>query len=244
MRQAGIIGSGNIGSAVAQRLVATGWEVLMANKRGPGSLTDHAAALGATPATLEQAALARDLILLAIPQYAVADLPAGLFAETPADALILDAGNYYPGVRDGQIAAIDEGLTDSAWVARSIGRPVVKMFNTIHAARIATSHRPAGAPDRICLPIAADEEEARARAIQLADALGFDAIDAGALADSWAQQPGTPVYCKHLPIGPTREALAEARRMKDVAHREEAVARARNWQREGSDVGQWRPDPG
>lgn len=243
MRQAGIIGSGNIGSAVTQRLVANGWEVLLANKRGPTSLTDPAAALGAKPATLEQAARALDLVLLAIPQYAIADLPADLFAEMAADTLVLDAGNYYPGVRDGQIAAIDEGMTDSEWVARTIGRPVVKMFNTIHAARIATSHRPAGAPDRICLPVAADDAAARTRAIQLADALGFDAIDAGTLAESWAQQPGTPVYCKHLPIEPTREALAEARRMKGAAHREEAIARARNWQREGSDVGQWQPDP-
>ena len=32
----------------------------------------------------------------------------------------------------------------------------------------------------------------------LVEATGFDAFDAGTLADSWRQQPGSPVYCTNL----------------------------------------------
>jgi len=239
-RTAGIIGSGNIGSAVASRLIATGWRVIMANSRGPGSLGDQAARLGIVPGTLAEAAAA-DLVLIAIPEHAVAALPAGLFSATPADAIVIDAGNYYPGVRDGSIAAIDAGMPDSAWVAATIGRPVVKMFNTIHAGRIAEGHRAPGAADRICLPVAADDPAARARAIALADEIGFDGLDAGTLADSWRQQPGAPVYCTHVPIGEARAALAQARAEEIAVKRQEALARARAWSRQGDAVGQWTP---
>ncbi|MCP1470329.1 hypothetical protein J3E64_002017 [Sphingobium sp. OAS761] len=239
MKQAGIIGAGNIGCAVAQRLIATGHEVRMANRRGPESLGDQANVLGIVPATLEQAAGARDVVLIAIPEYAVAELPDGLFAHTPADAIILDAGNYYPGVRDGSIAEIDGGMPDSQWVVSRIGRPVIKMFNMIHANRIAESHRPAGAPDRLCLTIAGDDPEDRARAIALADSIGFDGLDAGALTESWRQQPGTPVYCAHLGIDAARAALAAARRDAVTAARQEALDRARSWQANGAQVGLW-----
>lgn len=243
MREAGIIGSGNIGSAVAQRLRAIGWNVVMANSRGPAALADHAARLGIVPGRLEDAAAVDGFILIATPEHAVAALPHGLFARAPTGAVVLDAGNYYPGVRDGAIAAIDAGLPDSQWVADTIGRPVVKMFNTIHADRIAGSYRPAGAADRIALPIAGDDPAAKARALGLADAIGFDGLDAGPLAESWRQQPGTPVYCTHLPGGPAREALAQARPEEVTAKRQEALDRARGWARSGQDVGQW-PMPG
>lgn len=241
MRRAGIIGSGNIGSAVAARLVAAGYAVAMANSRGPDSLREQASRLGVEPVTLAEAAAAPDVVVLAVPQFAVAQIGPVPFAATPPGAIVLDAGNYYPGVRDGEIAAIDNGLTDSEWVAQVIGRPVLKMFNTIHAGRIADGHRPAGDPARICLPVAGDDPAAKARAIALADAIGFDGIDAGTLADSWRQQPGTPVYCTHLPLAETRLALAAARREDGAAAREAALARARDWRAAGAEVGRWTP---
>lgn len=241
MPHAGIIGSGNIGSAVAARLLAAGYTVAMANSRGPASLGAQAARLGIEPVTLAEAAAAPDLVLLAVPEYAVALIGAEPFTATPAGAMVIDAGNYYPGLRDGAIAAIDAGLTDSEWVAQTIGRPVLKLFNTIHAARIAEDHRPAGDGARICLPVAGDDPAAKARAIALADAMGFDALDAGSLAQSWRQQPGTPVYCTHLPLAECRLALAAARREDGAAQREAALARARDWQAAGAEIGRWSP---
>jgi len=238
--QVGIIGSGNIGSAVARRLTDVGHRVSMANSRGPQSLADKARVLGVTPATLAEAAAAADFVLIAIPEFAVADLPSGLFSATSPQTVVLDAGNYYPGVRDGQIAEIDRGMPDSQWVESRLGRPVLKMFNTIHANRIVESGRAKGASDRICLPIAGDDPAAKRKAIALAEALGFDGLDAGTLSESWRQQPGAPVYCQHLALAETRVALAEARKERIDEARAQAQERARKLSIESDGlVGKW-----
>ena len=44
----------------------------------------------------------------------------------------------------------------------------------------------------------------------LIEELGFDAVDAGSIADSWRQQPGTPVYGADLDAEGVRHALAAA----------------------------------
>jgi hypothetical protein len=50
-------------------------------------------------------------------------------------------------------------------------------------------------------------------------ALGFDTIDAGPLADSWRQQPGTPAYCRDLDSGALKAALAQADAVRIAAYR-------------------------
>ena len=94
-------------------MAALGHQVRIANSRGPESLAAPAAETGPTASTVEQAASARDVVIVTIPQKAVPELPRGLFAGSTA--VVVDTGNYYPA-RDGRIDAIDEGLTDSEWV--------------------------------------------------------------------------------------------------------------------------------
>ena len=147
----GIIGSGNIGSTLARHLTALGHQVVIANSRGPASLAAVAAETGATAATVEQAARAQDVVIIAVPETAVPHLPRAILATT--SAVVVDTGNYYPS-RDGHIAEIDDGLTDSEWVARVLGRPVVKAFNNIVATSLATRGVPVGTPGRICLSVA------------------------------------------------------------------------------------------
>src|SRR4051794_39310017 len=119
----GIIGSGNIGSALARQLTALGHRVSIANSRGPASLAGLAAETGATATTVKEAAHAQDLVIVSIPERAVAELPRDLFSTT--SAIVVDTGNYYPS-RDGRIAEIDNGLAESQWVSQVLGRPVVK----------------------------------------------------------------------------------------------------------------------
>ena len=123
----GIIGSGNIGSTLARNLKALGHEVQIANSRGPATLAAFAAETGVVAATVEQASGAADLVIIAIPQVAVADLPHEVLRKNPA--VVVDAGNYYP-TRDGVVAQVEEGATDSEWIASVLGRPVVKAFKT------------------------------------------------------------------------------------------------------------------
>src|SRR6266498_788223 len=127
----GIIGAGNIGGTLARRFSALGHKVFVANSRGPETLADLAAETGATPVTVEQAAQAGDVVIVTIPLKNVASLPTGLFAKTPKNVVVVDTGNYYPRQRDGQIKEIEDGLTESQWVEKQLGRPVVKAFNNI-----------------------------------------------------------------------------------------------------------------
>ncbi|NMG77727.1 NAD(P)-binding domain-containing protein [Aromatoleum diolicum] len=203
----GIIGSGPIGRTLAGHLMALGNHVSIANSRGPASLAGVATETGATAATVEQASRARDVVIIAIPEKAVPQLPLGFLVAT--SAVVVDTGNYYPS-RDGRISEIDGGLAESAWVARVLGRPVVKAFNNIVAPSLATRAVQAGSPGRICLAVAGDEIPAKEIILRLIDAIGFDAIDAGTLAESWRQQPGAPAYCRDLGTEGLKAALADA----------------------------------
>ena len=88
--------------------------------------------------------------------------------------------------------------------------PVVKAFNNVYAEHLLTRGRPAGDPERAALPVAGDDSEAKEVVLALLDELGFDGVDAGPLAESWRQQPGTAVYGTDLPADRLREALASA----------------------------------
>jgi predicted dinucleotide-binding enzyme len=220
----GIIGSGHIGSTLARRLAELGHRLSIANSRGPASLAALAADIGATTATVKQAARARDIVILAVPEKSVWQLPRDIFATT--SAVVVDAGNYYPS-RDSRIPEIERGLPDSAWVAGLLGRPVIKAFNNILADRLATRGAPPGTPGRICLSVAGDDVRAKAKVLRLIDALGFDGIDAGTLADSWRQQPGTPAYCRDLDITKLKAALAKADAAQVAAYRAQADEAAR-----------------
>jgi 8-hydroxy-5-deazaflavin:NADPH oxidoreductase len=223
----GIIGSGQIGGTLARKLTALGHSVSIANSRGPASLTELSAETGAKAVTVEEAAKAEDVVIVTIPEAAIPELPRDLFRDT--SAVIVDTGNYYPS-RDGNIPELEEGnLTESEWVSKRLGRPVVKAFNHIAAGSLATLGKPARTPGRICLSIAGDDPRSKEIVLKLIDDLGFDGLDAGTLADSWRQQPGTPSYARDLDR-PAREAsLAEADAGRIAEYRKEADDAARAW---------------
>ena len=204
----GIIGAGQIGGTLTRRLTALGHEVLVANSRGPETLTELAEQTGAAAASVREAVRDRDLVIVTIPERSIPELPDGLFADVPDETVVIDTGNYYPQ-RDGRIEEIEAGMPESCWVERQLGRPVVKAFNNIQAQHLMDLGQPGGAPDRIALPVAGDSA-AKDVAMRLVDALGFDAVDAGGLDESWRQQPGSPVYGADLDAEGVREALAEA----------------------------------
>lgn len=192
-RTLGVIGSGNIGAAVARIAVDAGLDVILSNSRGPETLADLAAQLGdrTRAATAAEAAQAADLVLVSVPLAAFGRLP----SEALAGKTVLDTANYYPQ-RDGSLAVLDDReLTESELLQRHLpGARVVKAFNNITVGPILNLPRPAGASDRSALPVAGDDAAAKAEATALLDLLGFDAVDAGALADSWRSEPNTPVY--------------------------------------------------
>ncbi len=206
----GIIGAGHIGGTLTRRFRQLGHDVAVAFSRGPETLRDLASETGATPVSVKGAVRDRDVVVVTIPEKSIPDLPDALFDAARSDTVVVDTGNYDPQ-RDGRIEGIEEGAAESRWVSEELGRPVVKAFNNIRAGDLMSGGRPAGAPQRIALPVAGVDPEAQQGGMRLGDELGFDPVDAGTLDDSWKQQPGTPVYATNLDAAGVRRALAEAR---------------------------------
>jgi len=205
-----VIGTGNIGGNLARRFRALGHDVSIANSRGPETLGDLARETGAKPVTVSEAARAGDVVIVTIPLKNVPALPSDLFAAVPASVVVVDTGNYYPQQRDGKIAEIEAGMTESRWTAVQLKRPVIKAFNNIYAQHLLEKGKTKGSPGRIALPIAGDDEAAKSVVMKLIDELGFDPVDAGSIDDSWKQQPGTPVYGSDGDVAGVRTALAAA----------------------------------
>jgi predicted dinucleotide-binding enzyme len=194
MKNIGIIGAGPIGSTLGRKLSALGYSVKIANSRGADSLVVLAAEINAEAVDLRAAVVDVDLVIISIPQKSIESLPSDLFVGCKESLIVVDTGNYYP-LRDGRIDELDNGKVESQWVAEHIRMPVLKAFNSIQAASLADKGKPAGDPDRIALPVSGDDMNNKMDLIQLIDALGFDGLDGGTIAESWRQQPGSPVYC-------------------------------------------------
>ncbi|MFB9378632.1 NADPH-dependent F420 reductase [Kineococcus gynurae] len=189
----GIIGAGNIGSTVARLALDAGIDVVIANSRGPETLTELIDELGdrARAATAEEAAEAGDVVVVTVPFRAYRDLP----VETLVGKVVLDTNNYYPD-RDGSIPELDEHRTTTSTLVQEhlAGARVVKAFNSIFFVALAALARPQGDPGRSALPIFGDDQAALATATDVLDALGYDVVVGGSLAESWRAENGRPVY--------------------------------------------------
>jgi predicted dinucleotide-binding enzyme len=208
----GILGAGHIGANLARQFVSAGHQVKLANSREPDTIKETAAKAGAEPVVAADLAKHVELVVISIPQGAIEKLPKGLFDGASDDVIVVDTGNYYPGLRDQRIDEIEAGVPESLWVSRRLQRPVVKAFNSINFMSLAEKGRPGGDPARIALPVAGDVTAAKGVVIDLLDQIGFEGLDAGGLEDSWRQQPGTPAYCTDLDRERLRQALAKADR--------------------------------
>uniref|UniRef100_UPI0032EA41B1 NADPH-dependent F420 reductase n=2 Tax=unclassified Mycolicibacterium TaxID=2636767 RepID=UPI0032EA41B1 len=210
--QIGIIGAGQIGGTLTRRLRELGHDVKVSNSRAPETLADLATETGATAVWAKDAAADADLVIVSIPQKNVPDLADGIVDARKAGAPVIETNNYYPQQRDGEIAAIEDGQPESAWVAEQIGAPVYKVFNGIWWKHLLEGGKPSGTSKRIALPVAGEDGAGRALVHDIVDQLGFEPVDAGPISESWRQQPGTPVYGKDFDSDVTRKALAEATR--------------------------------
>ena len=175
----GIIGTGNIGGALARHWVNAGHEVLISS-RHPEELEDLAAELGprARAGTPREAAEFGQVVLISVPYGAMPQISQD-YASILAGKVVLDTGN--PNARrDGDIveAALAKG-TGIATQEYLPGALVVRAYNCIPAAALANeaNRRPA----RIAIPLAADDEAALAVAVRLVDDSGFDGVVVGPL---------------------------------------------------------------
>ncbi|MGR6520246.1 NADPH-dependent F420 reductase (plasmid) [Rhodococcus erythropolis] len=218
----GIIGTGNIGATLAQKLSAAGHEVKVANSRGPTTIAAQVLSTGATPVDAHQAVVGVDVLILSIPLNRIPEI-AHLVAAASADTVVVETSNYYPR-RDSKIDAIENGQVESEWVSEQLRRPIIKAWNAIGSSSFARKGSPTGASGRIAIPVAGDSDHDRALAMRLVDDTGFDGFDAGILAASWRQQPGTPCYTTDLSTAEMSTSLASAEASRSPKRRDLAVA--------------------
>lgn len=220
----GIIGAGHIGSALAGRLTSLGHTVSIANSRGPETLQEVAKKTGAAPVTAHQAARSGEIVVVTIPLKNIPDLPTDLFENVSDNVVVIETSNYYPLFRDGHLPELEGELTESEWVQRQLGRPVVKVFNNILAASLEQAGLPAGSPGRIGLPVAGDNAAHKQKAMQLVNELGFEPVDGGSLHASWRQQPGTPAYLANLSAADLQEQFQHLGTERTAAQRKQFAA--------------------
>lgn len=193
MATIGIIGAGEVGSNIARAAIASGYEVVIANSRGPETLGRLVEELGpsARAATAAQAAAAGDFVVVAVPLKLLNDMPA---AEL-AGKIVIDTNNYMPW-RDGHYPVVDRGeKTEHELRQEQLpASRVVKAFTHIQAPRIIAWARPAGSPDRVALAASSDFPEAVEIVMRLHDQFGFDTVDNSPLRESWRTRPGQPAW--------------------------------------------------
>ena len=215
MATIGLIGAGHIGSQIARAALKNGYDVVLSNSRGPGSLSTLITELGpkARAATPAEAARAADIAVVTVPLKAYRSVP----VESLAGKVVIDTNNYYPQ-RDGHIPELDdESTTTSELLQAHLPKSkVVKAFNHIYASQITTDGTPAGTPNRRALVIAGNDAEAKKVVTRLLDQFGFDTVDAGPLKEGWRIQRDTPGYGPRRTAEELRRDLAAARRYAEM----------------------------
>ena len=193
MTTIGIIGAGHIGSQVARAAIDAGYEVVIANSRGPETLAGLVAELGphARAATAAGAAEAADVAVVTVPFKAYASIP----VEPLAGKIVIDTNNYY-WERDGHVPALDQGrATVTGLLQEHLPTSrVAKGFNHITARDITTQGLPAGTPGRRALATASDHADAAQFVTDLYDRFGFDTVNIGPLSESWRVERDQPAY--------------------------------------------------
>ena len=193
----GIIGAGEVGSQIARAAIKNGYEVVIANSRGPETLKDLIDELGpsARAATAADAAEAGDFVVVAVPLKLINNMP----VEQLAGKIVIDTNNYMPW-RDGHFPMIDSG-EKTVHELRQEQLPtskVAKAFTHIQADRLFISSKPTGVPDRHALSVSSNFPEAVELVTRLYDQFGFDTVDNSPLSESWRSGPGQPAWLAHM----------------------------------------------
>ena len=211
MSTIGIIGAGEVGSHIAVAALRSGHEVVLANSRGPETLSDLIRQLGssARAATASEAALAGDIVVIAVPMKLENDMP----EKELVGKVVIDTNNYMAW-RDGHFPLVDAfEKTEHEIRQEQLPRSkIVKAFTHIQAPRILTWGKPPGAPDRLALAAASDFEEAIDVVRSLYDQFGFDTVAITPLSESWRITPGQPAWRQERhSVAELRDNLARAR---------------------------------
>jgi predicted dinucleotide-binding enzyme len=189
IKSVGIIGAGRIGQAMAQTALRAGRQVVIANSRGPESLTSVVQELGpGVSAGTVEAAAAADVVVVAVMWPDVPQAVEGLDWE---GRIVIDPTNDFD-------ASDLDGRTSSEVVADLVGPArVVKAFNTLGAGVLGSDPQQAGG-QRV-LFLSGDDAQAKSEVAALFADAGFFVVDLGGLREGGRmQQAGAPLAGQNL----------------------------------------------
>jgi predicted dinucleotide-binding enzyme len=193
----GVLGSGDVGRALAKGFIALGHEVKIGS-RDPDKLSDWAAAAGerASTGTFEEAARFGDILVLATLGVATLDAIRMAGVQHFAGKVVIDTTNPLD-FSGGIPPRLSVGHTDSLGeqVQRTIpGARVVKAFNTVGNAHMVNPQFPGGPPDMF---IGGDDEDAKQIVSQICNHFGWGVIDLGGIEVSRYLEPMCLVWVLH-----------------------------------------------
>jgi predicted dinucleotide-binding enzyme len=189
IKSVGIIGAGRIGQVMARTALRAGRRVVIANSRGPESLTSIVQELGdgVSAGTVTDAAAA-DLVVVAVMWP---DVPRAVEGLDWAGRIVLDPTNDFdPSDLEGRTSS--EVVADLVAPAR-----VVKAANTLGAGVLGSDPQQSGGQRVIFL--SGDDAQAKSEVTALFEDAGFFVLDLGGLREGGRmQQAGAPLAGQNL----------------------------------------------
>ena len=186
----GIIGAGNIGQAIAAQMLRAGQDVVIANSRGPETLTGVIEKLGAgaRAGTIAEAA-ENDVVAVAVPWAHIREAVNGIEWD---GRIVIDANNalVMPDYKAADLGGRASSVVFAEWVP---GARVVKTANILLASVLAED--PVVPAGRRVLFVSGDDQAAKDQVGELFTAAGFRTVDVGDLetGSRLHQVPGAPL---------------------------------------------------
>lgn len=212
-----LIGAGKMGQALARLFSEAGHEVVLSNSRGPDSLTDLTADLGANVSAARVAeAVEADVVALCTPFWKAEEAVAPV--EDWSGKILIDTTNNRKG--PGPDGVIDTGGRGSSEVVADLvpGARLVKAFNNLPIFLFGEALE--GDPgEKNAMFIAGDDADAKATVAELLASIGAEAVDAGGL------ESGGRLFGTDGPL--TADPEKNPARMLTPAEAREELAKAR-----------------
>ena len=173
----GIIGSGNVGTGIAKRLVAHGHSIMLSFSRDPQKLKETSVALGVQTGTVPQAVRFGDVVVLATPWTATADALREI-RELPSGKILWDCTNTLkPDLSGLFIGTTTSGGEEVAKLApwAKVVKAIPPFAEVLHSSDLTIDG------NRAAVFVCGDDRDACSTVEKLVDQIGAQPVDAGPL---------------------------------------------------------------